>query len=405
MSRRGVAVIAAGFCTLFIAFGIRYSYGLILPYMLTSLGISKTEAGMIFSAYFVTATSLSPFFGFLCDRLDSKHILTIFVAILGIGALLMSQASSVLQAALFFAVAGIGHSACWAPVVTVVMRWVKPQQRGFSVSVVDLGTTVGIATWSLLIPVIIANGGWQAVWVWLGITALAVAALNFLCIKSHPPTPAIPQPAAQPAGPAPSLRDTAKTIFRNDRFYLIGFSYLLISFSILIPFTFMTSFAIQNLTLGYAVASGLLVVIAASGAIGKLALAYLSDRTGRIKIMMLCGLLTATGAALMAYANGFAALLAAAVFFGIGYGSLWAIYAASARDLFDKQCAGAIIGLWTLFHGVGSVFSPILGGWLIDTTGGYYWAFMLAVASSLLASLILLPLLRTEAMVRAEAMA
>lgn len=55
MSRRAVAVVATGFCTLFIAFGIRYSYGLILS---SSLAISKIEAGVIFSAYFVTATAL-----------------------------------------------------------------------------------------------------------------------------------------------------------------------------------------------------------------------------------------------------------------------------------------------------------------------------------------------------------
>ncbi|WP_321365333.1 hypothetical protein [uncultured Desulfuromusa sp.] len=58
MSRRAVAVVATGFCTLFIAFGTRYSYGLLLSYMLTSLAISKIEAGVIFSAYFVTGTAL-----------------------------------------------------------------------------------------------------------------------------------------------------------------------------------------------------------------------------------------------------------------------------------------------------------------------------------------------------------
>lgn len=58
MSRRAVAGVATVFCTLFIAFGTRYSYGLLLPYLLTSLPISKIEAGVIFSAYFVTATAL-----------------------------------------------------------------------------------------------------------------------------------------------------------------------------------------------------------------------------------------------------------------------------------------------------------------------------------------------------------
>ncbi|HEX2965577.1 MAG TPA: MFS transporter, partial [Syntrophorhabdaceae bacterium] len=79
---RTIAVITAGFFTLFIAFAIRYSYGLILPYMLSSLAISKTQAGIIFSSYFVTASILSPVIGTLGDRFNTRIILTVFVSIL-----------------------------------------------------------------------------------------------------------------------------------------------------------------------------------------------------------------------------------------------------------------------------------------------------------------------------------
>lgn len=57
---------------MFIAFGIRYSYGIILPYMLHSLSISKTGGGIIYSSYFVTYTILSPF-SFLLRSLLPMH--------------------------------------------------------------------------------------------------------------------------------------------------------------------------------------------------------------------------------------------------------------------------------------------------------------------------------------------
>jgi len=79
MTKRAIGVIVAGFSTLFIAFGIRYSHGLVLPHMLPSLAISKTEAGVIFSSYFITCTLLAPVIGMLGDRFDSKLILTTFV--------------------------------------------------------------------------------------------------------------------------------------------------------------------------------------------------------------------------------------------------------------------------------------------------------------------------------------
>jgi OFA family oxalate/formate antiporter-like MFS transporter len=144
----------------------------------------------------------------------------------------------------------------------------------------------------------------------------------------------------------------------------------------------------------YASATSLLLVMAVVGAIGKLILAYASDRVGRIEIMMLCGLLTASGTFGMAYAHELSTLYLLSAIFGIGYGTLWAVYAASARDLFPGEYSGSIIGLWTLFHGLGSIIAPIFSGWIIDVTGTYRLAFILAGVSSLLSLLLLLPVKR-----------
>lgn len=348
-------------------------------------------AERLFSPYFIAATMLSPLTGILVDRFDAKIILSVFVAILGVGACLMSLSSSVVQASVFFGIAGIGHSACWVAVVAVVLRWVSPQRRGIAISIVDLGTTAGIGCWSVLVPIIIRNHNWRTVWLSLGITALVVAGINFLLIKSRPET----QDGAPDSGVAQKGEGSAdgsyKVIFRDARFYLIGFSYLFISFSIIIPFTFLITYATQRLMIPYASATALLLVMAVVGALGKLILAHISDRVGRIKIMMLCGLLTASATLGMAYARELSGLCIFSAIFGIGYGTLWAVYAASARDLFPGNLAGSIIGLWTLFHGVGSIIAPVLSGWTIDATGHYYWAFIIAAAASVLSILLLLP--------------
>ncbi len=392
MTKRKAGVIISGFFTLFIAFSIRYSYGLILPYMLSSLGISKTEAGVIFSSYFITATLLAPVFGMLGDRFDTRLILTIFVAILGLGSYLMSFSSSVIQACIFFALVGVGHSACWAPVVTVVMRWVSQRRRGMIISIVDLGSTAGIAVWSIIIPVIIQSFNWRTVWINLGLTAFAVSAMNFFFVRSHPPSQSDITDFKSGHNIKIPIKEAYKNIFRDSKFYLIGFSYLLISFSILIPFTFLATYATQELMIPYANSASLLVVIAISGAIGKLVLGYVSDKAGRIKIMMLCGLLVASGTVGMAVSGKLSMLFIFSTLFGVGYGTIWPVYAASARDLFHKDYSGTVIGLWTLYHGLGSIISPSLSGLIIDVTNTYFWAFILAMLCSLASFLLLFPI-------------
>jgi MFS family permease len=390
MSYRVLAIIIAGFFTLFSAFAIRYSYGLLLPEMLSSLAISKTEAGVIYSSYFLTYTLFSPLLGILVDRSDARGILTVFVALLGMGAYLMSLSTTVLQASLFFALAGVGHSACWAPVVTVVMRWVSEKRRGIALSIVDLGSAVSIAFWSIMIPLIILPHGWRTVWVILGISGFMAAGMNFFMVKSHPPLE-IEDRGSKGAQKVP-VKTAYAAIFRDKRFYLIGFSYLLISFSILIPLAFLTAYATQELMAPYKSAAGLIAVIGVTGSVGKLILGHVSDRVGRIKVMMLCGVLTGAGGLGLAYAHAFTWLIFFTTLFGVGYGTIWPVYAASARDLFSKEYAGSIVGLWTIFHGLGSVLAPVLAGWTIDATGTYFWAFILAAASSVLSLLLLAPI-------------
>ena len=389
MGYRVYAIIIAGFFTLFAAFAVRYSYGLLLPDMLSSLAISKTEAGVIYSSYFLTYTLFSPVLGLLVDRTDARYILTVSVALLSMGAYLMSLPTTVLQASLFFALAGIGHSGCWAPVVTVVMRWVSEKRRGIALSVVDLGSAVSIAFWSIMIPLIIVPYGWRTIWVILGISGFVAAGMNFFMVRSHPPLERGGGPLIG-ANKIP-VRAAYAGILHDRRFYLIGLSYLLISFSILIPLTFLTAYATQELTISYKSAAGLIAVIGVAGSIGKLILGHVSDRVGRVKVMMLCGVLTAAGGLGLVYAHELTWLILFTTVFGVGYGTIWPVYAASARDLFSKEYAGSIVGMWTIFHGLGSVLAPVLAGWTIDATGTYYWAFILAVASSVISMLLLFP--------------
>ena len=392
MSKRAFAIIIAGFFTVFVAFAVRYAYGLLLPHMLSSLAISKTQAGFIYSSYFIAYTIFSPILGLLVDRYDARVLLTSFVALLGVGACLMSTSSGVIQASLFFALAGIGHSACWVPVVTVVQRWVSDGRRGTALAVVDLGSASGIAGWSLLMPLIVGAYDWRAGWVALGLLVLIVACMNFFLVRSHPSGD--PE-SLKPGGAHPAripIMEIYRSLFLDRRFWCIGLSYMLIAFSILIPYTFLTTYATQELHIPYKSATGLIAVIAIAGIFGKLVLGHISDIVGRLRVMMLCGVFTAAGGLGMAFGQGFSMLAFSAAVFGIGYGAIWALYAASARDFFPKEHTGSVIGLWTLYLGIGSILSPVMAGWIIDSSGGYRGAFVLVTVSAVAASLLLVPM-------------
>jgi len=392
MSKRAAVIIFAGFLTVFIAYAVRYAYGMLLPEMLFSLSISKTQAGVVYSSYFIAYMICSPLLGLLADRYNVRVILTLFVAILGTGAFLMSYSSSVLNASLFFTLAGIGHSACWVPVAALIQRWVSDKRRGIALSLADLGSGVGIIFWGSALPVIVAAYSWREGWVSLGVTAFLVAGLNFLLVRDPPEETPVSQGSGHGRLSREPIRTTYMRIIKEAKFWFIGFSYLIVSFSVLIPFTFLSSYAVEGLKTPYEMATRLVALIGFFGIVGKLTLGPLSDTWGRIRVMVICCTFLIIGSLGMASSRGLLLLTLFTAIFGLGYGALWPLYAAAARDYFPQKVAGSVIGLWTIFLGVGCIISPIISGWAIDITGTYTAAFILCLTGSVIALLLLLPI-------------
>jgi MFS family permease len=389
MSARARAIIMAGFLTVSIAYAIRYGYGMLLPAMLPDLGISKAQAGAIFSTYFVVYTLASPVIGTLSDRFNYRLLISTFTAVMAVGVLLMAKVEGLLQIHLFYGLAALGHAACWAPVTALVQKWVPDHKRGTALSIVTMGVGLGIPLWSVLLPAIVGAADWRAGWWAMGLFALGVAVLNLILVRNpQSPNRTDRRPAPKSPGPGAVYRD----LFKAPLFWAIGTAYLFVGFNVIIVFTFLPIYAREALELPYALSTRFVAVIALSGVVGQLTLGPLSDTLGRIRVMVICGLIMGLACLGMGFVHNRLALYAFTAFYGWGYGAVWPVYAAAARDFFAKAQTGGIIGLWTVFLGLGSVISPVLCGWTIDRTGGYTWAFLLGLVSGLLSAVILLGL-------------
>ena len=395
MNRRALIVFIACFLTIFTAYAIRYGYGILLPEMLPALAITKTEAGVIFSSFFISYTVMSPVLGLLGDRYDIRLLLTLFVATLGAGTFLMAHATSLVPASLFFALAGIGAAACWAPVMALVQRWSRDEHRGKTLALVDTGSALGIVGSSTAVAAVITAHSWETGWIILGALGFAVAVMNFLMVRNPPGWQSVARKngSGQPSGD--SIGATYAKLLRDGKFWLIGIAYLLMAFSVIIPFTFLTTYAVQEMEFSYETASRLIMVIGIGALVGKLALGTLSDKIGRIRVMMLCAVFVAVGSLGMAFGQGWALFFFTAVF-SPGFGTFWPMYAASASDYFSRENAGSIVGLWTVYMGIGSIISPVVAGWIADTTGTLAWSFVLAMAGAVVSLLLLVPVWRMK---------
>jgi OFA family oxalate/formate antiporter-like MFS transporter len=278
--------------------------------------------------------------------------------------------------------------------MAVAQRWASDGRRGMVLAFVDAGSTLGVMAAGSVVPLIVANSSWHVGWMSLGILGMALGVVDYIMIRSYPRPAAMTESSksdTREKGPGPAYRK----LFSDKRFWFIGLAYLLTGFAVMVPFTFISTYAIQERAFAYNSATGLVTMIGAAGLVGKLTLGPASDRLGRIKVMLLCAVLIALGCMGIAYGRGWSIYLMSAVF-GAGYGACWSMYAACASDFFSKKAAGGIIGIWTFYLGIGLLSSPIIAGWIGDTTGSLKWSFLMAAGGGLLSLFVLLPLLKAK---------
>jgi OFA family oxalate/formate antiporter-like MFS transporter len=386
-------VLFACFLTVFVAYAVRYGYGILLPDMLNSLGITKTDAGIIFSSFLIAYTIGSPICGYISDRYGSRWMLSTFVVAMGLGAFLMSRVTTILQASLFFALAGLGAAACWAPVVALAQKWTSHKRRGMTIAFIDIGSALSIVAMASFVPFIVNKYDWQTGWMILGIVTVAAGVMNFLVIKNPPGVvpPAEDNKPARTKTDGGSLRDW----LHSRKFWLFALGYLFTGVVVTVPFTFLTTYAVQELSYSHAIAANVMTLLGIGAIASKLIIGPLSDKTGRLKMMLFCGLFLGLGALGMSF-HHIATLFIATFIFSMGYGAVWAMYAAAASDYFDRASSGTIVGIWTIFLGIGLAAAPIISGWLADATGTLTWSFVLGGAGGILSVILLIPLWKKD---------
>jgi len=390
-------ILGTCFFNLFVNYSIRLGYGLVLPEMIRDLGLSRTAGGTIYNAYLFSYLTLTPLSGFLTDRLGGRRVITVGALILGIGVLFMGAADSMWTACLAYAIAGIGATGMWTPIITIVQRWFSSHRRGLALGILSTGYGLGFAAMGALFPFIVHQFSWRHSWYFLGMGALVMVAANALLLRSDPETLGI-DPWGERSRAPEGLDDArlqaspfrVRAVFGNRRFWFIGASYFSISYCLYGITTFMVDYARYQLGVPLEKASLLATVHGACQVIGVLTILPLSDYLGRRKTIILsnaCIACCLAGIVLGGHSTG-------VLFFLVGvlamfYGATFPIYGACAGDYFPKEVMGTVMGLWTPFYGLGAVLVHLITGALRDATGGYNEAFLITAVMGAVAVVLM----------------
>jgi sugar phosphate permease len=377
-------ILATVFVDLFINYSVRIGYGVVLPEMISGLGFTRTDTASIYNSYLFAYVAITPFSGYLTDRLGARRVITACALILGVGVILMGTIQDLWTACLFYAVVGVGATGMWTPVLAVVQRWFTPQKRGLALGIISPGYGLGFAAMGAAFPWIVQNYTWRHAWYFLGAGALAMVLGNALLLKSDPESSGY-RPWGEKEGSSPSTpadraspaTASVSTVFKNPNFWIIGFSYFATAYSLYGVTTFMVDYAKTQLGIPIEKASLLATVHGFAQVIGVLTLLPLSDYLGRKKtIVIMDSFLAASLFAIVLSGQSWGMFCVLIGAFAVFYGPTFPIYGACAGDYFPRSVIGTVIGAWTPFYGVGAIVSHWVTGLLRDSTGFYHVAFL-----------------------------
>jgi MFS family permease len=304
----------------------------------------------------------------------------------GVGFVLMSQISEPWHLFVVFALfVGLGMSTHDVVTLSTIARWFS-RRRGIMTGVVKLGTAAGQVVLPLLAAFLIAGFGWQVALITLGVAA-SVVLLIAAFLMARPPQAEVQK----------STEDAAGLTLAEARSGRVMWTLCLLQFLFLTVLTTIpTHIAVHGMDMGLSrvEAGGLLSVIGASSAIGRLIVGGFADRIGGRGGYLFCfsGLILALGILVLTF--GSTSLILILAIYGCVHGGLFTVVSPTVAEYFGTRAHGAIFGVILFFGTIGGALGPVLAGWTFDVTGTYIWAFSTLLAFSIIGFVLTLSLPR-----------
>jgi len=387
----GWIVVAVGALTTCVALGALLSLPVFLAPMSADTGWSRGGIAFAITLGFLAMGFASFGWGFLSDRYGPRRVVLTGVALLAVGFILTSRATSLAEFQLVYGVlVGAASGSFMAPMISTVTLWFD-KHRALAVSLVSAGVGVAPMTVSPIATWLIAVHGWRTAQLVIAV-AIAVLLLPAALFIRRPP-----QMASVGAGHAGSreLRQAASRALRSRPFIIVALTYFACCATHSGPIFHTVSYAI-GCGLSAMTAVTIYSVEGFAGLVGRLLFGVLADRIG-VKRMIVAGLLLqAIASGIYAAVSRLGEFYLVAFVFGMAYGGVMPLYAALARAYFAPQIMGTVLGAMTVGSSLGMALGPAVGGWIFDNLHSYSWMYLgsLAVGLGAVAIALALPRLR-----------
>ena len=357
----------------------QFAYSLTLPSMEVDLDLSHTEAGFIITlaAIVRVASALIP--GTLAPRYGSRFIIGLGSLCAGGAMVLLGFAQTYPVVLLASAMMGIGTGTALTPMMGLISSGFPSSDRGLAAGLAATGGSFAFIFVGVVVPLLVgqdADDGWRHSWMVFGVLVIGIGTISLLFLRGGPSAGTQgDQTVASRRGSWPMAA------YKNPMIWLVTFLAFTSGWSQNIFTSFFGVYLSQENGISLTTAGQLVVLIGVLSISSGVLWGRMSDRVSRGHAFFYSFMLQGVAFVLMAVLPGIGIFIVASILLGITLRATYTICAASSADYVPVQFSAAAFGLISMGAGIGSAFSPTVGGAVADNWS-MSWTFALAAVSS-----------------------
>ena len=382
-----ITLIAACLVVL-ISLGVRQVFGMFFMDFNKDLGITNTEFGLAIGIQMLGWGLTGPIFGAIADKYGGHRAISLaFVFyILGIYFLYAGPNTGIffqINLGLFIGI-GLGGTAISIP-MSIVGKHFPLSNRTIAMSIVTSVGSFGYFISPIYTSYSLNNNGWIET-LFIFMIFLIIGFMIAFFVKSPKASEAIEKQNNQ------STIEALKEAMQNKSYVLLTAGFFVCGFHITLVGTHVPTYVIDR-GLEDWTAAMILSLVGFFNIFGSLLSGYLSTKIS--KRIILSAIYLLRGVSIILFISLPASNISAFLF-GASFGFLWLSTVPATvgivAHIFGTKYLGLLYGIVFLSHQIGSFFGAYLGGLFHDLYGSYDYAWFLAIALSIFAGIIHLPI-------------
>lgn len=261
------------------------------------------------------------------------------------------------------------------------------------------GAGIGMLIVPLLANWLISSYGWRNAYAIIGIIALiGVVSIALLFKRDPAQIGQLPDGAVEAEERDSNINArqfSLQEIISTRQFQILSSAWFLIVFCVQIVLAHIVPH-VTDLGISATVAASVLSVVGGASILGRIGMGGVSDRLGNKSTLIIAVSFLVTALALLQFAREAWMFYLFATLYGIAHGTFFTLISPMLAELFGLRSLGAALGVVIFVGTIGGAIGPVLAGHLFDITSSYQLAFLICLAFSVTAVILILFLSSTR---------